>query len=233
MSKQNKILLTVVVVIILILGLSWILNNKTAQLPPDNGGDNNYQVKPVTPMSAADHLWGSLEAPAKLIVYSDFECPFCADFYDTLKQVKDEFGDKVVIAFRHYPIASHSLALTAAEAAECAAEQAKFWEMYNKLFGDNKANTMSVDQFKKDAADLSLGQAKFNQCLDTEKYKDIIQAQILEGKNAGVTGTPTSFVFPSSQILVGAYPFKDFTGNDGKAEKGMESIIQAILDIVK
>ncbi len=229
MSKQNKALITVVIIVILIVGIGLLLkNSKSLPANQDNSGSNdNYQVKPVTPISADDHLWGSLDATVKLIVYSDFECPFCANFYDTLKQVKEEFGDKVVIAFRHYPLASHTLALTAAEASECAAEQGKFWEMYNKLFGDNKANEMSLAQFKKDAADLNLDQAKFNQCLDTEKYKDKVLAQMLAGKNAGVTGTPTSFV--NGQIYVGAYPFKDFTGNDGKPEKGMESIIQGLL----
>ncbi len=228
MFKQNKILITVVIIIILVVGIGLLLENNKFQPPnQENGNNSNYQVKPVTPMSEADHLWGIIEAPVKLIVYSDFECPFCADFYDTLKQVKDEFGDKVVIAFRHYPLASHSLALNAAEASECAAEQGKFWEMYDKLFGDNKAKTMSTTQFKKDAVDLSLDQAKFNQCLDTEKYKDKVLAQMLEGKNAGVTGTPTSFV--NGQFLVGAYPFKDFTGNDGRPELGMESIINKLL----
>jgi len=229
MSKQNKILITVVIIIILVVGIGLLLKNNKLEPPNQENGNNNnnYQVKPVTPMSAVDHLWGSLEAPVKLIVYSDFECPFCANYYDTLKQVKEEFGDKVVIAFRHYPLASHTLALTAAEASECAAEQGKFWEMYNELFGDNKANETSLAQFKKDAADSGLEQAKFNQCLATEKYKDKVLAQMLEGKNAGVTGTPTSFV--NSQVLVGAYPFKDFTGNDGKPESGMESIINKLL----
>jgi len=227
MSKQNKVLSIAVVLIILIIGIGWMLNNKTVQKPLDNGQDNNYNVQPVKPLNVDDHLWGNAEAPVKIIVYSDFECPFCAAFHDTLQQVKDEFKDQVEIAFRHYPLASHPEALKAAEASECAAEQGKFWEMYNQLFIDNKAGIMTPDQFKKDAVDLGLDQAQFNQCLDTDKFKNKVTAQMLGGKNAGVNGTPTFFV--NGQIYVGAYPFRDFTGNDGKPEKGLESIIKEIL----
>ncbi len=185
-------------------------------------------VRPVRPIDKTDHIWGNLNAPVQLIIYDDFQCPFCARFYDTVEKIKKEFGDKVVIAFRHFPLRMHLYAYPAALAAECAAEQGKFWEMYDKLFIDNKAGQLSKDQFKQDAADLGLDQAKFNQCLDTEKYKDKIQAQMVEGRNFGVNGTPGNFV--NGEPVPGAVPFDDFTDSSGRQREGMKSIIQRHLN---
>ena len=186
--------------------------------------DNKYQVKAVRPIDQTDHLWGPADAPVQLILYDDFECPYCFDFYQTVKEIKEEFGDQVVVAFRHYPLSIHPNALIAAEAAECAAEQDKFWPMYDQLFADNLAKRMNREQFKKDATNLDLDQVKFNQCLEREKYKDKVMAQMLAGKGFGVTGTPTIFV--NAEIYPGAYPFLDFTAPDGRAEEGMKSIIE-------
>jgi len=228
MSKQNKIILIVVVIIILVLGVSFVLKyNKSPISQPQNSDNNNYQIKPVRPIDQADHYWGKLDAPVQLIIYSDFECPYCADFTKTIEQVKQQFSDQVLIAFRHYPLTIHAEAVLAAEASECASEQGQFWQMYDQLFNNNKTGQLNKEQFKKDAADLGLDQVKFNQCLESEKYKDKVLSQMIEGKNSGVTGTPTSFV--NGQILVGAYPFEDFTARDGKKELGMKSIIESKL----
>ena len=87
---------------------------------------------------------------------------------------------------------------------------------------------MNVEQFKQNAVELELDAAKFNQCLETQKYKDKIQAQMLEGRNFNVTGTPGSFV--NSEPVPGAYPFEDFTGSDGQEREGMKSIIERHLN---
>ncbi len=181
-------------------------------------------IRPVRPIEANDHIWGDVNAPVQLIIYDDFECPFCADFYDTIKEIKEYFNEKVVIAFRHFPLISHPNALDAAMASECAAEQGKFWEMYDELFINNKDGDMSKEQFKQNAIELDLDQAKFNQCLETEKYKNKIQSQILEGRNFGVTGTPGSFL--NRMPLPGAYPFEDFVGSDGREREGLKKIIE-------
>ncbi len=177
----------------------------------------------------ADHIIGKLDAPVELIIYSDFDCPFCADYAKTVKRVIDEFGDKIVVAYRHFPLtAIHDNALAAAIASECAAEQGKFWEMHDKLFSGNEAGRMSAAQFKNNAKELNLNQVKFNKCLDTEKYKDEVMSQMLEGRNAGVTGTPGSFL--NGQPLPGAYPFEDFTDSGGYQRKGMKSLIERALN---
>jgi protein-disulfide isomerase len=183
--------------------------------------EGSGQVKPI---SEDDHVLGDINAPVQLIIYSDFECPFCADFSNTVKQIIEEFGDKVAVVFRHFPMTTiHHNAMSSAIAAECAAEQGKFWEMHDKLFADNVDKKFSIDQFKSDAAEIGLDAARFNQCLDTEKYKDKVEAQVLEGRNAGVLGTPSSFV--NGQALPGAYPFEDFTDSQGYERIGMKNII--------
>jgi len=237
-EKNNKKMFVVglvIICLIIVIGLSMTLINKrqTNQANQQNNtnnqinADEQYQVKPVRPIDETDHLWGDKNAVVQLIIYDDFECPFCAEFYDTLEKVKAEFGDKVAIAYRHYPLAMHPNAMAAAAASECAAEQGQFWEMYSKLFAENKFGRMSPEQFKADAKDLGLDQVKFSQCLDTEKYKDKILEQMLEGTNAGVTGTPT--IFANNQIYPGAYPFDDFIARDGRSEKGVKSIISELL----
>jgi protein-disulfide isomerase len=184
---------------------------------------NKMMVKKVRPTDATDHYKGKLEAPVHLIVYSDFECPFCSKFADTVKEVEKAFGTKIVIAFRHYPLMSHTDAIPAAIASECAGEQGKFWEMHDLLFANAKNNELNLTKYKENAKELGLDQTKFNQCLDTEKYKDKVIAAQLEAKEFGVNGTPASFI--NNEPLPGAVPFEDFTDSSGESRKGMKSII--------
>ncbi len=171
-----------------------------------------------------DHILGQLGAPVQFIVYSDFECQFCADFSDTVEQAVEEFGDKVVVAFRNFPMTTiNSYALSAAIASECAAEQGKFWEMHDKLFSGNSEGNFGAEQFKKDAIEIGLDETQFNKCLDEEKYKDKVEAQIAEGRDAGILGTPQSYV--NGQALPGAYPFEDFTDSQKYERTGMKNII--------
>ncbi|MDD4271914.1 MAG: thioredoxin domain-containing protein [Patescibacteria group bacterium] len=216
MSKQNKIFLIIAIAIVAVGFIFITRNNQTTQ--------NNQTAKPV---DQTDHVWGNPNAPVAMIVYSDFECPFCVKFSETMKQVEENFKDKVAITFRHYPLAGHPDAEKAAEASECAAEQGKFWEMHDKLFADNQAGRLSEEQFKQDAIDLGLNQEQFNQCLTGGKYKDKISQQKAEGDKAGATGTPTIFV--NNNIYPGAYPFEDFISPDGRSNKGMKSIISELL----
>lgn len=217
MQKQNKIILIIAIAII---AIGFILMAKEGKAPQNNG-------QTVVPINEVDHVWGDVKAPVQIIVYSDFECPFCVRFAQTMKQIEENFKDNVAITFRHYPLFGHPDAKSAAEASECAGEQGKFWEMHDKLFVDNTAGRMSVEQFKQDAVDLGINTEQFNQCLDSNKYKDKIAEQKNQGDKAGATGSPTIFV--NGNIYPGAYPFEDFTSPDGRQNKGMKSIIGELL----
>jgi len=207
-------------------------NSEAAQLKEANkevieraSGSYTGMVKDI---ADNDHIYGNSDAPVKIIVYCDFDCPFCAQFYDTIQRIKDDFGDSAVIAYRHFPLTTHTFAVAAALASECAAEQGKFWEMYDKLFADKKADRMSIDGFKQDAADLGLDAGQFNNCLDSEKYRDRVEADLAVGRQAGAIGTPTIFV--NGEILTGAIPYDDYTDSRGKTQKGMRSVIEEILE---
>lgn len=245
MSKQKSpklivgVILTVVAVIfvVLIFSLNKTKDEKVAEREIKtevaeiiDANKNAVQkargedIGKIKEISENDHILGRLDAPVQFIVYSDFECPFCADFSDTVKQVVREFGDKVVVAFRNFPLtAINSYSMTAAIASECAAEQGKFWEMHDKLFADNVKRNLTVEQFKGDAVDIGLQADMFNKCLDEEKYKDKIEARMAEGKNAGILGAPQSYV--NGQALPGAYQFEDFTDSQGYKRIGMKNII--------
>lgn len=156
-----------------------------------------------------DPVLGDKNAKVTIIEFSDYECPFCARFAtQTLPQIKDQYvkTGKVKIVFRDFPLSFHANAQKAAEAAECADDQGKYWEYHDKLF----ANTQSLDvtSLKQYAKDLGLDATKFNSCLDTGKYTAEVKKDFSDGQAVGISGTP-SFVI-NGKLVVGALPFEMF-----------------------
>lgn len=163
---------------------------------------------PVSPVTSDDHVKGSANAKVTLIEYSDFECPYCFNHKETIDKIIQNYGDKVRVVFRHYPLSFHANAKKAAEASECAAEQGKFWEMHDKIFAANEAGTMGVDKWKEEAKNLGLNTKKFNDCLDSGKYASEIVAEEEAGLASGVEGTPATFV--NGELVSGAVPYEQF-----------------------
>lgn len=246
-NKKTAIILLAVVLLILFAGVVILYQTKTTKVEAPNNKiserDNEAnaikeanrealdnaagEAQPVKPISEADHYQGKLDAPVQFIIYSDFECPFYAAFQESINKIKAEFGEKAVIAFRHFPLSIHSNAMPAALASECAAEQGKFWEMYDKLYADNKESKLMAAQFKEDAKNLELDMDKFSQCLETEKYKDKIDAQMDEGESAGVQGTPAAFI--NGEFAVGAMPYEDYVDSAGNNEPGLKTRIEKFI----
>ena len=184
-------------------------NVNTAVVNTNQGGGE--VVAPAADLPAVtsdDHVKGPENAKVTLVEYSDFECPYCASHKDTTDQIIKNYGDKVRIVFRHFPLSFHPNAEKAAEASECAAEQGKFWEMYDKIFAANNAGTMSVEKWKEEAKNLKLNTSKFNECLDSGKYADKISQMAADGSAAGVEGTPATFV--NGELVSGALPYDQF-----------------------
>ena len=175
-----------------------------------------------------DHVWGKIGAPVEIIIYDDFECPFCAQFALTIEEVKEQFGDKVAIAFRHFPLRGHANAVPAAIASECAAEQDKFWEMHDKLFEANRTDSLGNASIVSDAEELGLDMDSFNSCFESEKYISKVQEHLDEGRKYGVSGTPGGFV--NGEPIPGAYPFEDFTDSQGREREGLKAIIERHLE---
>lgn len=152
------------------------------------------------------HIRGGKKALVTLVEYSDFQCPYCQAVAPTLQQILQEYGDKVSLEYRHYPLSFHPMAQPAAEASECAAEQGKFWEYHDALFANQSG--LSPELFRNLAQTLKLNVSRFTSCLDSGKYTAKIQAQLLEGQQKGVQGTPGTFV--NGELVSGAQPFEAF-----------------------
>lgn len=171
---------------------------------------NGTQAPPVQASADDDPMLGNADAPVTMIEFSDFECPFCARFFQqTLPQIKEQYikTGKVQFVYRDFPISSiHSNAEKAAEAGECADEQGKFWEYHDLIF--SRQDQMSVANYKRWAAELKLDTARFDSCLDSGKYADEVAKDFSDGQAAGVSGTPTFFI--NGQRVVGALPFEQF-----------------------
>jgi protein-disulfide isomerase len=112
----------------------------------------------------------------------------------------------VRVVFRDFPLSIHAQAPKAAEAATCADEQGKFWEMHDRLFGNQQA--LQVADLKKHAAELALDTSRFDQCLDSGKYAAEWKKDVDDGTRLGVTGTPAFFV--NGRFLSGAQPYEAF-----------------------
>lgn len=143
-----------------------------------------------------DYIRGRADARLTLIEFSDFQCPFCERFYrETLPLIEKEYirTGKIRMVYRDFPIASnHKYAEKAAEAAQCAGEQGKYWEMHDMIFKNQKA--MSVGDLKRHARGLGLSADRFDDCVDSGKYAEEVKKDLMDGKAAGVQGTPTFFV---------------------------------------
>jgi protein-disulfide isomerase len=157
-------------------------------------------------VAANDPVIGPPDAPVTIVEFSDFQCPFCSRIGPTLDQIREAYGDRVRIVFKDFPLSIHPQAQAAAEAAQCALEQGKFWEYHDKLFANQRA--LGPDNLKQYAADLALDATAFNACLDSGRHKDGVLQDMADGQRWGVTGTPALFV--NGRFFSGAQPFEAF-----------------------
>lgn len=156
--------------------------------------------------TATDPVRGVASAPVTIVEFSDYQCPFCARVNPTLERVRVTYGDKVKIVFKDFPLPNHAQAPKAAEAAHCAGEQGKYWEMHDRMFADQRA--LDVPKLKESAAALGLDAAKFGQCLDSGKHAGLVTAGTAQGEKMGVNSTPTLYI--NGRALIGAQPFEAF-----------------------
>ena len=150
---------------------------------------------------------GNPNAPVTIVEFADYQCPFCKKSEETVKALLGKYDGKVKLAFLDFPLTEiHGQAAGSAEAARCALAQGKFWEYHNSLFADpSKLDEASlIDRAQK----LHLDETAFRSCLSSGKFRDDIQANRLQGVDAGVTGTPAFFI--NGVFLSGAQPQEEF-----------------------
>jgi protein-disulfide isomerase len=161
---------------------------------------------PRVEVAAEGQSRGPATAPVTIVEFSDFECPYCSRAEETVQKVMKAYDGKVRLVYRDFPLPFHPQAQKAAEAAQCAGDQGKYWEMHEKLFANQQA--LQPEALKGYAKDLSLDPSKFDKCLDSGDKAQIVGASRKAGEKVGVTGTPVFFV--NGYQLTGAQPFEEF-----------------------
>lgn len=145
-------------------------------------------------------------APVTLVVFSDFQCPFCANLAATLRQVEEEYPGKVRFVYKHRPLPIHTGARLAAKASIAAAAQGRFWDYHDALFAER--HTLDEPSLERLAADLGLDLQRFRRAFHAADTEDRIAAADQEASRLGVAGTPT--VFLNGHRIIGARPIADF-----------------------
>lgn len=135
---------------------------------------------------------GNAKALVTIVEFTDFECPSCAQQHPVLERIVSEFGDRVRLVVRDFPLSQHANARRAAEAAEAAREQGKYWEYVSVLFRNQSA--LGVDKLREYATQVGLDRTKFDASLDSSKFSEKVQRDLIDGRKLGINGTPTLYI---------------------------------------
>ncbi len=163
-------------------------------------------------------MMGNKDAPITMVEFTDYQCPFCQRFHvSTFPELKRNYIDTGKVRFysRDLPLDSHSNALRAAQAARCAAEQGQFWTMRDMMVA--KPDKLDMESILADAGSLRMDVKAFRACIESEKYKDAVQSDVVEAMKIGANGTPTFVVGKSTpdgvdgELMVGALPYAMFS----------------------
>jgi len=173
-------------------------------------------------------MLGSKDAPVTMVEFTDYQCPYCQRFHMTLfNEIKKEYIDTGKVRFysRDLPLDSlHPNAIRAAQAARCAADQGQYWKLRD-IMGANP-DKLDMDNLVADATSLKMDLGAFRGCLDTQKYKEAVQTDVLEAMKIGAEATPTFVIGKSTpqgvdgELLVGLQPLSEFVKAISKPEAG-------------
>ncbi len=205
-NNQQQIAGAIIIAGIFIAGAILLKGN--APVPSVAPGTNGATPTTVTisPVSQQDRILGNPDAKLTLVIYEDFQCPFCGRFFkDSEQSIRENYVNKglVQIVYRDYAFLGPE-SVKSAEAARCAGDQGKFWEYHDYLFthqnGENQGG-FADPNLKSFAGTLGLDTKTFNQCLDGGKYAKAVSDSTTEGGNDGVRGTPKGFILKKGKIV--------------------------------
>jgi protein-disulfide isomerase len=154
-------------------------------------------------------VMGSAEAKVTIVEFSDFECPFCREFYaTTFPALKSKYIDtgRLRFSYRNLPLPFHSNARSAAEAAECAGAQGKFWQMHDKLFENQ--GSLGEGKYRSLAGDIGLDMTEFNECMESRVMAQKVDKDIADARALNVTSVPTFYI--GTKAYEGAAPLSEF-----------------------
>lgn len=180
-SSETKIFLGILVSTVAIIGIGLAIFSKP---------DKAFTKEEMIPSDAT--AVGSKDAKTYLVEFSDFQCPACGAFKPYVDEIKTTYKDKLLFAYRHFPLQQHQFAKPSAYAAEAAGEQGKFWQMYDYLFTNQE--DLSDKKIADGAKLLGLDLKKFGEDIKSEKIKNKVDKDLSDGQKFGVNGTPTFFL---------------------------------------
>ena len=157
----------------------------------------------AAPVAASDITFGPAGARVTVIEYSDFQCPFCAEYATWMRRLREKYGDRARFVFRNLPLAKHRWATLAARVAYAASLQGRFWEMHDLLYQRQEEWADSTDPrplFESYARSLELDMQRFRDDADAQSTLEFVRRQAAEGQTAGVTHTPW-FVVNGESVL--------------------------------
>ena len=179
----------IIIVLAVLGGLYFLFSQGGTKIEPA------FEVGVLHPL---DNIKGNASSTVVLMEYSDFQCPACRTYYPVVRQIMQEFGDKITLVYRHFPLTGiHANAEFAARAAEAASKQGKFWEMHDLLFEkqDEWAKANDVETiFKNYAVLLGISPDQFVVDWKSKEVKDFVRAQKNHATKSGLQGTPTFFL---------------------------------------
>jgi len=155
---------------------------------------SQWEAVLVTPVDETrDHIQGSAEGPVTLVQYGDFECPYCGEAYPIIKQIQAQMGARLRFVFRNFPIStSHPHAEQAAEAAEAADAQGRFWEMHDLLY--ERQRHLTDRDLHAYAEELALDVDRFDKEVAEHVHAPRVHEDFMSGVRSGVNGTPTFYI---------------------------------------
>jgi protein-disulfide isomerase len=174
-----------------------------------------YEAPKVT-VSAVGPTKGPANAPITIVEFSDYECPYCVRAEPTVRELLAKYPNKIKLVYRDFPLPMHPKAPKAAEAAHCAGDQGKYWEMHDKLFSPGAK--LELADLKTAARDVGLDGTKFDKCLDSGEKSKEVDMHRKAGDEAGVSGTPAFFI--NGRPLSGAQPLEAFSAIVDQELKG-------------
>ncbi|MCB9805948.1 thioredoxin domain-containing protein [Candidatus Nomurabacteria bacterium] len=218
--NQNKVFipLSIVVAGLIVAGAVFFTKGDQATAPTvaDNQDQKEVSIKPV---SSEDHILGNPDADVLIVEYSDFECPYCADFHPTMEQIMSDYGasGKVAWVFRHFPLDQiHKKARAAAEASECVSaltDKDNFWNFGKEVF-ENQEELLSAEGLKSVALSLGVDESSYDECVANRTYQEEVENDYQDGLLIAQSdpnfGTPYSIVISKTGVqasIVGAQPY--------------------------
>ena len=171
------------------------------------------QAAPVEVETAGAPARGPADAPVTIVAFSDFECPFCARVVPTLDRLAEAYGDRVRVVFKHFPLPMHPDAVAAHRAAAAAHAQGRFWAMHDRIFAAQ--SRLDPASLREHAEAIGLDLDRYDTDLASSEVRVKVEADLAQGRAAGVRGTPTFVV--NGETVSGALPFETFRAHVDRA----------------